>query len=219
MLNAMPMAVTVICFALSLLSVASCSLLLASAAQRGPMTNKGMHIARDTAGLCVFLLWSIFLGLAIGDLTFDPVTTLVLRYALDLSVKEIAHLTGDRPDKVKATLEIGKQRAIKGSKSPKGALNALHIACREVLETACYPPDFSAVMRSIERIIEDKNVRNERSFSVKPMLSWLITGILMVFTALIIWMTVVLIDYFRAPVKAVNPVFPTYTQTPENTEG
>ncbi len=145
--------------------------------------------------------------------------TLVLRYALDLSVKEISSLTGDKPEKVRAILERGKVRAYNQAKGQKGALSLLKAASREVAFTACFPPDFSAILRSVERIIEDKSSQQQRSFSVKPVISWLVTGILMLMITGIIWMSVVLIDYFREPAKVTHPVFPAITQSPENTEG
>lgn len=145
--------------------------------------------------------------------------TLVLKYALDLSVKEISALTGDKPEKVRAILERGKVRAYNQARGQKGALTLLKNASREVASTACFPPDFSAILRSVERIIEDKSSQQQRSFSVKPVISWLVTGILMLLITAIIWMSVVLIDYFREPVKVTHPVFPQVTQSPENTEG
>lgn len=145
--------------------------------------------------------------------------TLVLRYALDLSVKEIASVTGDSAEKVKAILERGKVRAFSETKSQKSASSLLKTACREVLQCVCFPPDFGAILRSIERINEDKNTQQQRSFSVKPVLSWLSTGLLMFLITVIIWMSVVLMDYFREPAQKTNPIFPVYTQIPENTEG
>lgn len=145
--------------------------------------------------------------------------TLVLRYALELSIKEIASITGDKPEKVKAVLERGKARAYNQAKGQKSALSLLKTASGEVALTACFPPDFSAILRSVERIMEDKSLSQQRSFSVKPVISWLVTSILMLLITLIIWMSVVLIDYFREPVKVKNPLFPNYTVSPENTEG
>ncbi len=164
---------------------------------------------------------SVTLPLSEWILTLDEkkARTLVLRYALDLSIKEISALTQDKPEKIKAILERGKVRAYNQAKSQKGAISLLKAAAREVSQTACFPPDFSAILRSVERIIEDKNAQQQRSFSVKPVISWLVTGILMLMIAAIIWLSVVLIDYFRDPVKAIYPINPAYTQSPENTEG
>lgn len=145
--------------------------------------------------------------------------TLVLRYALGLSAKEISHLTGDKIEKVRSILERGKARAYNQTKSQKNAVSLLKTAAEEVLATACFPPDFSAVLRSVERIMDDRNSQQQRSFSVKPVLSWLVTGLLMLLITVIIWMSVVLIDYYREPVQKANPVFPVSTQSPENTEG
>lgn len=154
-------------------------------------------------------------------LTLDEkrVRILVLRYWLDLSVKEICQVTGERAEKVRSVLDRGKARARNDQKGQKSSLAALKAACKEVGATACFPPDFSAVIRSIERIIEDQNAEAQRSFSVKPVLSWLVTGVLMLFIAVIIWMSVVLIDYFRKPVQAVRPLIPVETQSAEPTEG
>ncbi len=143
---------------------------------------------------------------------------LVLRYALELSVKEICQITGEKSERVKAILERGRARASGEGKMQKASVSCLKAACREALESACFPPDFSAVLRSIEKIIEDKNASSVHSFSVKPILSYLLTGVLIVVIAVIVWMTVVLIDYFREPAKAVHTVFPIYTQSPEITE-
>ena len=143
---------------------------------------------------------------------------LTLKYALGLSVKEICLVTGENAEKVKAILEKGKVRAYNEGKGQKSAILYLKAACREVLNSACFPPDFSAILRSIERIIEDKHASSVHSFSVKPILSYLITGALMAVICAIVWMTVVLIDYFREPAKAIHPVFPIYTQSAETAE-
>lgn len=164
---------------------------------------------------------SVSLPLSEWILTLDEkkARTLVLRYALDLSVKEISSITMDKPEKIRAILERGKVRAFNQAKSQKSAVSLLKAAASEVSGTACFPPDFSAILRSVERIIEDKNAHEQRSFSVKPVISWLVTGILMLMITAIIWMSVVLIDYFRDPVQSTHPIFPEYTQSPENTEG
>lgn len=148
--------------------------------------------------------------------------TIVLRYALDLSVKEISAVTGDSAEKIKAILERAKVRAfsqIKGRKGGKSSSSLIRQAASEVIESACFPPDFNALLRSIERIIEDKNASSQRSFSVKPVISWLITAILMVFITLVIWMSVVLIDYLRVPKNVSGNTVPVYNQSPTNTEG
>ena len=143
---------------------------------------------------------------------------LALRYALDLSIKEISHITNEKTERIKAILEKGKVRASSDGRGQKSSMTSLKAACREVLLSACFPPDFSAILRSIERIIEDKNASSERSFSVKPILSYLVTAVLMAIICAIVWMTVVLVDYFRTPVQAVRPVFPIHTQSPGITE-
>lgn len=80
MLNAMPFVVTVICFVLALLTISGTSLLLVCAVRREPSPGYGVRIAREAVGICFFLLWGMFLGLALGDLTFDPLSTMILRY-------------------------------------------------------------------------------------------------------------------------------------------
>ena len=107
----------------------------------------------------------------------------------------------------------------KGRKGGKSSISLIRKAASEVIESACFPPDFNALLRSIERIIEDKNASSQRSFSVKPVISWLITGILMVFITLVIWMSVVLIDYLRVPKNVPGNTVPVYNQSPTNTEG
>ena len=143
---------------------------------------------------------------------------LTLKYALGLSVKEICLITGENSEKVKAVLDKGRVRAYSEGKGQKLAVHHLKAACREVAESACFPPDFNAILRSVERIIEDKNASSDHVFSVKPILSYLVTGVLMAVIAAIVWMTVVLIDYFREPVQAVRPAFPIFSQSPEITE-
>lgn len=124
---------------------------------------------------------------------------LVLKYALRLSVKDISQITGENTEKVKSVLQKGKARSFQETKNTKAATMALKNACAQVMNSSCYPPDYAAVIRSIEKILDDKNTEAKRSFSVKPVISWLISGIMMVFIALIIWMSVVLIDYLRDP--------------------
>ena len=133
---------------------------------------------------------------------------LVLKYALNLSIKEIASVTGESAERIKAVLDKGKVRSYQETKNAKTASSVLRKACMNALNFSCYPPDLSAVIRSIERIMEEKNAAASRSFSVKPVLSWLITGVLMIFIAVIIWMSVVLLDYFREPYR-VNAPHPT----------
>ena len=144
---------------------------------------------------------------------------LVLRYALNLSVKEICLVTGEKGEKVKSLLERGKARAYNEGSGQKASILRLKSACRELAQSACFPPDFNAILHSVERIIEDQNASSIRSFSVKPIISYLVTGVLMLLIAAIVWMSVVLIDYFREPVQATRPVFPISTDYPENTEG
>lgn len=144
---------------------------------------------------------------------------IVLRYAIDLSLKEIASVTGESVERIKGILEKGKLRSFQETRSQKAAVPALKKAAVSLMNSSCFPPDYSCLIRSIEKITEEKTAGGTRSFSVKPVISWLITGIMMLFITLIVWMSVVLIDYFRTPAAESLPKEPLTAETTVVTEG
>jgi len=81
MLNAMPAGMNLICLVISVLSLSGSCLLIVHTIRRGPLEHLAVHLARDLAGVGFWLLWCLFLGLAVADLTFDRMTTLILRWA------------------------------------------------------------------------------------------------------------------------------------------
>lgn len=82
MLNAIPLNLTLICLALSLLGLASTCLIIAHTAYDRQVQHKTRYLVKEAAALLYFLVWCLLLCLAARDLTFDPLTTQVVRWAL-----------------------------------------------------------------------------------------------------------------------------------------
>ena len=82
MLNAMPRSMTLLCLALSLLSLSATCLMIAHTVHDRLQTHKKRYLFKEAAAFLFFVVWSMLLCLAVKDLTFDRVTTLAIRWAM-----------------------------------------------------------------------------------------------------------------------------------------
>lgn len=82
MLNAIPMNMTLLCLALTVLSMAGTCLVIAHTAHDRLLLHKKRYLVKEGAAMLVFFLWGMILSLAAKDLTFDPFTTMALRWVV-----------------------------------------------------------------------------------------------------------------------------------------
>lgn len=82
MLNPIPQTVAYLGLTISILALAVHSFLIVFLIRRGNQPRRGFYLTKELTALGFFLVWCLFLALAAAGLTFDPLTTQLLRWAL-----------------------------------------------------------------------------------------------------------------------------------------
>lgn len=121
----------------------------------------------------------------------------LLRYGIKLPVQKIAAVTGEKASDIKRVLiqlEGSCQRKVKNAQTAVKMLNA---AAWECIQSACYAPDFNALFRAIEKRTEKNKGENVYARSLKGLVSWAVTLAFLLAAAIIIWLSIVLLDYYR----------------------
>lgn len=121
----------------------------------------------------------------------------LLRYAIALPVHEISDITGEKASKIKEILSECERRSSKSARGGSGVVRMLKKSAWDCVISACYAPDFSALFRAVEARSNGSEQQSVYARSIKGILSWMFTLTFLIIAALIIWMGVVLVDYYR----------------------
>ncbi len=125
----------------------------------------------------------------------------MLKYGCFLSVSDIAVATDMPAALVRRALANARKSAERFTRRPEKALASL---CAREISKNSSAPDFNSILRAAEAHGEAFN-KNEARKPVKSAVSWVIAAVMLIALGVIIWLSAVMLDYYRDKSNPPSP--------------
>ncbi len=125
----------------------------------------------------------------------------MLKYGCSLSVSDIATATDMPSALVRRALLNARKSAERFSRGAEKALIAL---CAREISKNSFAPDFNSLLRAAEAHGEAFG-KNAARKPVKSAASWILAAVMLIALGIVIWMSAVMLDYYREKNKELTP--------------
>jgi len=122
----------------------------------------------------------------------------LMRFALNLSIRDISSVTGKKSAQISETLIQYTNYAVSFVKTDKAASGALRRAAYEMMDMVSIAPDYNALIRSAEVLTEKSKTPAQYKRKIKSLLSMIFALLFLTAAAVIIWLTVLFADHYRS---------------------
>jgi len=133
----------------------------------------------------------------ISEIADDEKRIILLRYGVELANREIAVALGSTYAKIRETVERLKAEGARHVKHGQKIVPALRKLSRKELEKTDASPDFNTLLRACENLLRTETEKSRKRKPMKRLVSWAFAAVAMIFLLSMIWISTVLISYFR----------------------